>query len=161
MPKLTPCLWFDGQAEDAAKFYVSIFKNSKILGGMPGPGGKALTVRFRLDGQDFLGLNGGPQFKFTEATSWIINCTTQQEVDRLWKRLTADGGEESMCGWLKDKFGMSWQVVPVVLPKMLADKNPERRGRVMQAMLQMRKIDVAALKRAAAGKPTAAKKAQP
>jgi predicted 3-demethylubiquinone-9 3-methyltransferase (glyoxalase superfamily) len=149
MPKITPCLWFDGQAEEAATFYVSLFKNSRILGGMPGPGGKALTVRFRLDGQEFVGLNGGPNFKFNEATSWIVNCESQQEVDRFWKRLTANGGQESMCGWLTDRFGVSWQVVPTILPKLLADKDRAKSGRVMEAMLQMKKINIAALKKAA------------
>jgi predicted 3-demethylubiquinone-9 3-methyltransferase (glyoxalase superfamily) len=149
MKKITPFLWFDGNAEEAMKFYVSIFKDSKVLGvsRLGGPKGKVMTARFRLHGQDFIALNGGPQFKFTEAVSFLVDCETQREVDRLWKRLT-DGGTPSQCGWLKDKFGLSWQIVPSALPKMLADRNPERSGRVMQAMLKMGKIDIAELKRA-------------
>jgi predicted 3-demethylubiquinone-9 3-methyltransferase (glyoxalase superfamily) len=159
MPRITPCLWFDSQAEAAAKFYVSIFKNSTIVSKShygengPGPKGRVLTVAFRLDGQEFIGLNGGPAFKFTEAISMTVNCSNQQEVDRFWKRLTAGGGEESQCGWLKDKFGLSWQVVPRILPKMLVDKDPAKRERVMQAVLQMKKLEIATLKRAYAGSP--------
>jgi len=153
MQKITPCLWFDDEAEKAMKFYVSIFKNSKALGVTrygkegPGPKGKVLIARFRLEGQEFLALNGGPQFKFTEAVSFSVDCKTQQEVDRLWKKLS-EGGTPSQCGWLKDKFGLSWQIVPSVLPRMLADKDPDRSGKVMKAMLQMGKIDIATLKRA-------------
>ena len=155
MPKITPCLWFDGQAEAAAKFYVSIFKKSRIVSKSyygesgPGPKGSVMTVVFRLEGQEFMGLNGGPEFKFNEAISMMVNCSTQQEVDRFWKKLTSDGGQEVQCGWLKDKFGLSWQVVPTILLKLLTDKDPARRERVMQALLPMKKIDIAALKKAA------------
>ena len=158
MPRITPCLWFDSQAEAAAKFYVSIFKNSRIVSKShygktgPGPAGSVMTVVFRLEGQEFLGLNGGPHFKLTEAVSFMVNCANQQEVDRFWKRLTADGGQESECGWLKDKFGLSWQVVPTILPKMLMDKDPAKRERVMQALLPMKKINIATLTRAYEGK---------
>lgn len=149
MQKITPFLWFDGQAEEAATFYTAIFKNSKITSTMPGPGGKAMGVNFVLDGQEFIGLNGGPMFKFTEAISLFIKCDTQEEIDYMWERLTSDGGTESMCGWLKDKYGLSWQVVPPVLGELLADKDREKAGRVMQAMVQMKKIDIAKLKAAA------------
>ena len=154
MQKITPFLWFDGNAEEAAKFYVSVFKKSKVLGitrfgdAGPGPKGQVLTVKFRLDGQEFTGLNGGPQFKFTEAVSFAVECKTQQEVDRLWKRLTEKGGAPSQCGWLKDRFGLSWQIVPDILPKLLASKDRKKADRVMQAMMQMTKIDIAGLKRA-------------
>ncbi len=153
MQKITTFLWFDDRAEEATKFYVSLFKNSKITNvsrypeGSPGPAGKVMTVAFELDGQQFVALNGGPQFPFTEAISLLINCETQQEVDELWEKLSA-GGEKSQCGWLKDKYGLSWQVVPTALNRMLADKDPEKAQRVMQAMLQMSKIDVAELERA-------------
>ena|SRR5260221_3989226 len=156
MPKTVPCLWFDGQAEAAAKFYASIFRNSKVLdsayygGSGPGPKGSVMTVRFRLDGQEFLGLNGGPEFTFTEAVSFVVYCKTQKELDRLWRRLS-DGGQEVQCGWLKDKYGLSWQIVPTVLRKMMADKDVRRRDRVMDALLQMTKLDIAALTRAHAG----------
>jgi len=149
MQKITPFLWFDGQAEEAATFYTAIFKNSTITSTMPGPGGKAMGVNFILDGQEFIGLNGGPMFKFTEAISLFIKCDTQEEIDYMWERLTSDGGAESMCGWLKDKYGLSWQVVPPVLGELLADKDREKAGRVMQAMMQMKKIDIAKLKAAA------------
>ncbi len=155
--RITPNLWFDGQAEDAAKFYVSIFKDSKITSisrygeaGSKVSGiqkGTVLTVSFQLDGQDFVALNGGPQFKFNESISFIVNCKTQAEVDSYWEKLTA-GGEQGPCGWLKDKFGVSWQVVPTILPEMLQDKDAKRSERVMTAMLQMKKIDIQALKRA-------------
>jgi predicted 3-demethylubiquinone-9 3-methyltransferase (glyoxalase superfamily) len=155
--KITPCLWFDNDAEKAMKFYGSIFKDLKVLEvtrwgkDQPGPKGKILTVKFRLAGQEFVGLNGGPQFKFTEAVSFMVDCKTQQEIDRLWKKLSA-GGEESQCGWLKDKFGLSWQIVPSVLPKMIADKDPEKSGRVMNALMKMGKLDIAELKRAYNGR---------
>jgi predicted 3-demethylubiquinone-9 3-methyltransferase (glyoxalase superfamily) len=155
MSQMTPCLWFDDQAEAAAKYYVKIFPKSKILAmsrygdAGPGPKGSVLTVEFRLNGQDFLALNGGPLFTFSEAISFVIYCKTQKEIDRYWKKLTANGGVESRCGWLKDKFGLSWQVVPANLSKMMTDKNTARRERVMKALLQMGKLDIAALKRAA------------
>ena len=148
MQKITPFLWFDNQAEAAARFYTSIFKNSKILNVSPGPNGAAMVVSFQIEGQELIALNGGPRFQFTEAVSLVVNCNTQEEVDYYWAKLTAGGGEESMCGWLKDKFGFSWQIVPVQLAKFLSDKDPQRAGRVMQAMLQMKKIDIATLERA-------------
>jgi predicted 3-demethylubiquinone-9 3-methyltransferase (glyoxalase superfamily) len=148
--KITPCLWFDGQAEEAAHYYASIFPDAKTLSVFRGPDGKAIMVRFALAGDEFLALNGGPRFKFTEAVSLTVDCTDQAEVDRLWARLT-DGGEASMCGWLKDRYGLSWQIVPRRLPELLQDPDPERAGRVVNAMMQMRKIDVAALESAAAG----------
>lgn len=147
MKKITPFLWFDNQAEEAMNFYVSIFKNSKVLSVTPGPNGTAISVSFELDGQEFIALNAGPQFKFTEAISFFVNCTTQAEVDELWEKLTA-GGEESRCGWLKDKYGLSWQIIPSVLGELLADKDPAKAGRVMQAMLQMDKIDIKTLQQA-------------
>src|SRR5437899_4966677 len=155
--KITPFLWFDDQAEEAAKFYTSIFKNSRIgkiarygeegerIAGRPK--GSVMTVEFQLEGQEFVALNGGPHFKFTEAISFVVNCKTQEEVDYFWSRLSA-GGEESRCGWLKDKFGLSWQVVPTVLIEMLADKDAAKAKRVMHAMLQMDKIDIPTLKKA-------------
>lgn len=150
MPRITPCLWFDGQAEEAAQFYASIFKNSKIGAISPGPGGKALTVQFELDGQPFLGLNGGPKFKFGEATSFVIHCKTQKKVDEYWAKLT-EGGSESQCGWLKDKYGLSWQVVPTALPKLLKQKDPKKAKKVMDALLKMKKIDIPTLEKAAGG----------
>jgi predicted 3-demethylubiquinone-9 3-methyltransferase (glyoxalase superfamily) len=151
--KIIPFLWFDDQAEEAATFYVSLFKNSKVNSvarygdAGPGPKGSAMTVTFELAGQKFIALNGGPVFKFTEAVSFLINCETQQEVDDLWEKLSA-GGSESQCGWVKDKYGLSWQVVPIALGEMLQDEDPKKSQRVMQAMLQMRKIDIAKLKQA-------------
>jgi predicted 3-demethylubiquinone-9 3-methyltransferase (glyoxalase superfamily) len=153
MQKITPFLWFDSQAEDAANFYASIFKDSKILSiarygeAGPGPEGSVLTVEFQLNGQKFVALNAGPRFKFTEAVSFVINCETQQEVDEYWEKLV-EGGEESMCGWLKDKYGLSWQVIPTVLPQLLQDKDAEKAKRVMEAMLKMKKIVIEDLKRA-------------
>ena len=153
MSKITPFLWFDNQAEEAANLYVSIFKNSKILNitrygeAGPGPAGTVMTVNFQLDGQEFIALNGGPQFKFTEAISFSVNCKSQEEVDELWAKLT-EGGEEGPCGWLKDKYGLSWQINPTVLGEMLNDPDPEKAQRVMAAMLQMKKIDIAKLKQA-------------
>ena len=157
MQKVTPCLWFDNQAEEAANFYVSIFKNSKVGSvaryGEEGakvsgrPKGTVMTVIFQLDGQEFLALNGGPMFKFTEAISFMVNCKTQQEVDELWQKLS-QGGEEGPCGWLKARYGLSWQIVPTVLGEMLQDKDPEKSERVMKAMLQMKKLDIASLKQA-------------
>ncbi len=151
MQKITPFLWFDGQAEEAMNFYVSIFKNSKILSTAPGPNGMVMMGTFQLDGQEFHALNGGPMFKFTEAISLFVNCETQAEVDELWEKLSA-GGEKSRCGWLKDKYGLSWQIIPTVLGKLMQDKDPEKAGRVMQAMLQMDKIDIASLQQAYEGK---------
>jgi predicted 3-demethylubiquinone-9 3-methyltransferase (glyoxalase superfamily) len=152
--KITTYLWFDNNAEEAMKFYVSIFKNSKILEVVrygeagPGPKGTVMAGTFQLEGQEFMALNGGPQFKFTEAISLLVNCETQEEVDDLWKKLTAGGGAPSQCGWLKDKFGLSWQIIPSVLLKMLADKDAKKSKRVMEAMLQMSKIDIKKLKQA-------------
>lgn len=153
MQKITPFLWFDDQAEDAANFYTSIFKNSKIVNiaryGEAGPGsaGTVMTVAFQLEGQDFIALNGGPQFKFTEAISFFVDCKTQEEVDELWEKLS-EGGEEAPCGWLKDKYGLSWQIVPTVLGEMLNDPDPAKAQSVLKAMLQMQKIDIAGLKQA-------------
>ena len=148
MKKITPFLWFDTQAEEAMNFYVSIFKNSKVLGVTPGPNGIASSVNFELEGQEFIGLNAGPQFKFNESISFLVDCKTQEEVDYLWNKLTSEGGEESMCGWLKDKYGLSWQIIPSTLGEMLGDKDPEKANRVMQAMLKMQKIIVADLQEA-------------
>src|SRR5262245_59151790 len=157
MQKITPFLWFDNQAEQAANYYVSLFKNSKILPverygeARPGPKGSVMVVTLQLEGQDFIALCGGPRFKFTEAISFVVDCKSQEEVDRLWEKLS-EGGEKSMCGWLKDKYGLSWQIVPTVLNEMLTDKDPEKAKRVMQAMLQMSKIDIKALRQAYEGK---------
>lgn len=148
MKKITPFLWFDDQAEQAMRFYVSVFKNSKVLSVSPGPNGKAMSVTFELEGQAFMALNGGPQFKFTEAISLFVSCKTQDEVDELWAKLTADGGEESRCGWLKDKYGLSWQIIPTALMEMLGDADPGKAGRAMEAMLKMNKIDIKALRAA-------------
>jgi len=147
MKKITPFLCFDDQAEEAMNFYIAIFKNSKILSVTPGPNGKAFTVSFELDGQEFTALNAGPQFKFTEAVSFFVNCETQAEVDFYWEKLTA-GGEEVQCGWLKDKYGLSWQIVPTALGELLGDPDPVKSQRVMQAMLQMKKIEIAGLRQA-------------
>ena len=153
MQKITPFLWFDTNAEEAVNFYTSIFKDSKIVNinryGEAGPGqvGTAMTATFTLQGQEFMALNGGPHFKFTEAISFFVNCETQEEVDELWEKLS-EGGEESQCGWLKDKFGVSWQIVPTALGQLLGDEDTEKSKRVMEAMLQMHKIDVEKLKQA-------------
>jgi predicted 3-demethylubiquinone-9 3-methyltransferase (glyoxalase superfamily) len=153
MKKITPFLWFDNQAEEAMNFYVSLFKNSQILSvsrygdGGPGPQGTVMTATFQLDGQEFMALNGGPYFKFTEAISLFVNCQGQEEVDELWEKLS-EGGEEGQCGWLKDRYGLSWQIIPTALGEMLGDPDPQKSQNVMQAMLQMRKIDIAALRRA-------------
>jgi predicted 3-demethylubiquinone-9 3-methyltransferase (glyoxalase superfamily) len=153
MQKITPFLWFNNNAEEAMNFYVSIFKNSKVISVSrygdvgPGPKGSVMTANFQLNGQEFVALNGGPQFKFTEAISFVVNCETQQEVDEFWEKLS-EGGEESMCGWLKDKYGLSWQIVPTILVKLLQDKDPVKAKRVMEAMLQMKKIDINKLKQA-------------
>ena len=157
MQKITPFLWFDDKAEEAVNFYVSIFKNSKI-GSIARYGeagaevsgrqkGTVMTVTFQLDGQEFMALNGGPLFKFTEAISFMVNCKTQEEVDELWEKLSA-GGEKGRCGWLKDKYGLSWQIVPTVLGEMMQDKDAEKSKRVMEAMLQMDKLDIKTLKQA-------------
>lgn len=156
MPKITPCLWFDGQAEQAAQFYTSVFPNSRINEvarydeAGPGEPGSAMMVTFELDGQEFAGLNAGPQFPFTEAVSFQIDCADQAEADHYWNALT-DGGEESQCGWLKDRFGLSWQVVPRRLVELLTDADPGRAHRAMTAMMGMRRIDVAVVERAADG----------
>ena len=153
MQKITPFLWFNNQAEEAIDFYVSVFKDSKkgevlhYTDAGPGPEGSVITVPCTLFGQEFVALNGGPQFKFTEAISFVINCETQEEVDYYWKKLL-EGGQESMCGWLKDKFGLSWQVVPVALDKMLADKNTKKASAAMKAMLKMKKLDLPTLQKA-------------
>ena len=159
MQKITPFLWFDDKAEEAVKFYVSVFKNSKIGGvaryGEAGakvsgrPAGSVMTVAFQLDGQDFVALNGGPHFKFTEAISLIVNCETQAEMDELWEKLSA-GGEKGRCGWLKDRYGMSWQVVPTLVGELMQDPDAGKSEKVMQAILKMNKLDIDALKRAAA-----------
>ncbi len=155
MQKITPCLWFDTEGEDAAKFYTSVFPNSRIVdiarygAAGPRPEGTVMTVNFELDGQEFLALNGGPEFTFSEAISFQVSCETQDEVDAFWSALAEDG-EEGPCGWLKDKFGMSWQIVPTVLPELLADPDPEKSQRVMEAMMKMQKIEIDALERAAA-----------
>ena len=153
MQKITPFLWFNDQAEEAMNFYTAIFKNSKIGSvsrygeGGPGPQGSVMTAIFELNGQEFMALNGGPLFTFTEAISFFVNCETQAEVDELWEKLT-EGGEESQCGWLKDKYGLSWQIVPTALGELLSDPDAEKAGRVMNAMLQMKKIDIAGLRAA-------------
>ena len=147
MQRITPCLWFDNQAEEAMKFYTSIFKNSKVLSTSPGPNGTIMTGTFELDGQEFMVLNAGPQFKFTEAISLFVNCETQEEVDYFWEKLT-EGGEESRCGWLKDKYGLSWQIIPRALGEWMGDKDPVKAKRVVDAMLKMDKIDIATLKQA-------------
>jgi predicted 3-demethylubiquinone-9 3-methyltransferase (glyoxalase superfamily) len=158
MQKITPFLWFDGKAEEAIKLYTSVFKNSKIINitywaeGSPFPKGQVMNGTFELDGQKFYAFDAGPQFKFTEATSFYVNCETQEEIDHFWNKLTADGGKESMCGWLKDKFGLSWQIVPPVLGKFLGDTDRAKAGRTMQAMMQMKKIIIADLEKAFEGK---------
>jgi predicted 3-demethylubiquinone-9 3-methyltransferase (glyoxalase superfamily) len=153
MQKITPFLWFDNNAEDAMNFYTSIFKNSKVGGVQrcgdagPGPKGSVITATFQIEGQEFMALNGGPHFPFTPAISFFVNCETQQEVDELWGKLLV-GGETMQCGWLKDKFGISWQIIPKALGEMLGDKDPQKSQRVMSAMMKMVKIDVEGLKRA-------------
>lgn len=154
MQTITPFLWYDGQAEEAIRLYTSIFKNSKIINinywaeGSPFPKGQVMTGVFELDGQQFYAFDAGPQFKFTEATSFFVSCETQEEVDHYWNSLTADGGQESRCGWLKDKFGLSWQIIPSALMRLMGDKDPVKAGRVMQAMMQMGKIIIADLEKA-------------
>ena len=153
MQKITPFLWFDGKAEEAMRFYVSIFKNSKV-GAItrygdagPGPKGTVMVATFQLEGQEFIALNGGPQFTFSPAISFVVNCETQEEVDAFWEKL-AEGGEKLQCGWLRDKYGLSWQIVPTVLGEMMQDKDVEKSQRVMKAMLQMTKLDIKRLKQA-------------
>ena len=154
MQKITPCLWFDTEGEEAARFYTSVFPNSRIVdvarygSAGPRPEGTVMTVSFELDGQKFVALNGGPDFTFNEAISFQVSCETQEEVDKFWSTLS-EGGEEGPCGWLKDKFGVSWQIVPTVLPELLGDPDREKSQRVMQAMLNMKKIEIDALERAA------------
>ena len=154
MQRITPFLWFDANAEEAVAFYSSIFKDSKVLetsrygDAGPGPKGSVMTIRYLLNGQEFIAINGGPHFKFTEAISFHVSCESQEEVDYFWKALT-DGGKESQCGWLKDKYGLSWQIIPTALHRLLGDPDPGRAQRAMQAMLQMQKIDIAEMERAA------------
>ena len=158
MQKITPFLWFDNNAEEAVNFYVSIFKNSKVgkvtryneasSKAAGRPEGSVMTMEFQLEQQNFVAINGGPHFKFTEAISFVVNCESQEEVDYFWNKLTADGGQESQCAWLKDKYGLSWQIVPRVLIEMIGDKDRQKAQRVMEAMLQMKKIDIATLQRA-------------
>lgn len=158
MQKITPFLWFDGKAEEAIKLYTSLFKNSKIISikhwgeGSPFPKDHVMHGVFELEGQRYYAFDAGPQFKFTEAISFFVNCETQEEIDHFWNNLTANGGQESMCGWLKDKFGLSWQIVPPILGELLGDKDRAKAGRAMQAMMQMKKIIIADLKKAAEGK---------
>jgi len=153
MQKIVPFLWFDRNAEEAMNFYVSVFKNSKVLSvtrygeAGPGPKGTVMSCTFQLEGQDFYALNGGPQFKFTQAISLFVNCETQQEVDALWKKLSA-GGREDQCGWLQDKYGLSWQIIPTALGRMLGDKDAKKANATMRAMLQMKKIDIKGLQQA-------------
>ena len=157
MQKIMPCLWFDDRIEDATNFYASVFPKSKITtisrygDAGPLPKGKVMVALFELEGQDFMVLNGGPRFKFSEAISFVVKCETQAEVDNYWNKLTADGGAESMCGWLKDKFGLSWQIIPNALSRYMSDKDAKKAERVMEAMLKMKKIDIAALDKAHAG----------
>jgi len=156
MQKITPFLWYDADAEEAVDRYISVFMNSRVIkiarygDAGPGPKGSVMTIAFQLEGQDFIALNGGPIFKFNEAISLSVNCQSQEEVDELWEKLSA-GGEPGHCGWLKDKFGLSWQIIPSVLIELLQDEDGEKSQRVMQAMLQMRKLDIAALRRAHRG----------
>jgi predicted 3-demethylubiquinone-9 3-methyltransferase (glyoxalase superfamily) len=150
MPTITPFLWFDTQAEEAMNFYSSIFKRSKVIS-VNRVQGKVMSVRFELEGQEFMGLNAGPKFPFTEAISFFVGCETQQEIDELWAKLTADGGATSRCGWLKDKFGLSWQIIPNALGRMLSDKDAAKSQRVMNAMLQMDKLDLKRLQQAYPG----------
>jgi predicted 3-demethylubiquinone-9 3-methyltransferase (glyoxalase superfamily) len=160
MKGISPCLWFDGQAEEAARFYTSIFKNSKIgnltrygdsaAAASGRPKGSVMTVTFKLDGQDFMALNGGPEFKFTEAISFMVKCESQDEIDHFWAKLS-EGGHPNVCGWLKDKFGLSWQIVPAALEAMMEDKDPKKAERVMSALMQMKKLDIKILKEAFEG----------
>lgn len=157
MQKIAPCLWFDGNADDAAKFYTSVFSNSRIATTMhytdagPGPAGKVLAVTFEIEGQEFMALNGGPQFQFTPAISLFVHCASQEEVDRYWTKLIEGGGSPWQCGWLKDRFGVSWQIVPDALPEMLRDPDHAKASRVMAAMMKMVKLDIAQLEAAYRG----------
>ena len=161
MQKITPFLWFDGKPEAAAKFYTTVFQNSKIGSisrygdGGPGPKGAVMSVTFQLDGQEFIGLNGGPQFTFSPAISFSVNCETQEELDEIWEKLCA-GGTKNRCGWLQDKFGVSWQVIPTALGQLMNDPDPQKSGRVMKAMLQMEKIDISGLQQAYENKSSTA-----
>jgi predicted 3-demethylubiquinone-9 3-methyltransferase (glyoxalase superfamily) len=146
--KIVPFLWFNGQAEEASNFYVSIFKNSRMLNSMPGPNRTVMGTTFELEGQTFYALNGGPKYSFTPAISLFVNCETQVEVDELWQKLLAGGGSEARCGWLRDKYGLSWQIIPAALGRLMGDKDRAKAGRVMQAMLTMSKIDIAGLQQA-------------
>ncbi|HKQ18102.1 MAG TPA: VOC family protein [Candidatus Eisenbacteria bacterium] len=154
MQKITPFLWFNNQAEEAMNFYLSVFKNSKKVNisrygdAGPGPKGSVMVAKFQIEGQEFIALNGGPEFRFTPAVSFVVNCKNQDEVDEFWEKLSA-GGEKSQCGWLTDKYGLSWQITPTILGELMDDKDPEKSNRVMKAMLQMGKLDIATLKRAA------------
>jgi predicted 3-demethylubiquinone-9 3-methyltransferase (glyoxalase superfamily) len=154
MQKITPFLWFDNNAGEAMDFYISVFKNAKIINASyygkagPGPEGTLMVATFQLEGQEFMALNGGPIFKFTEAISLVVTCKTQEEVDEYWEKLTSGGGQESQCGWLKDKFGLSWQIVPTALSELMRDKDPAKARRVMEAMLKMKKIDIEKLREA-------------
>lgn len=150
--KISPCLWFDTNGEEAAKFYVSVFKNSKITSTIPGADGSAILVTFVLDGVTFHALNGGPHVSFNESVSLFVYCETQDEIDDLWTKLTADGGEESMCGWLEDKYGLSWQIVPTLIGELFGSPDREKADRAMQAMMKMRKLDIAQLTAAFNGK---------
>lgn len=147
MQKITPFLWFESQAEEAMNFYMSIFKDAEALSTMPGPGGSVMGVTFRINGQELIAFNGGPHFKLNESFSLFVNCETQEEIDELWEKLS-EGGEKSRCGWLKDKFGLSWQLVPPALGEMLQDKDSAKANRVLQAMLKMDKLDISVLKQA-------------
>ena len=151
MRTITPFLWYDGTVEEAISLYRSVFPKSKVLNSSPGPDGKMMSATFELDGQRFIAFNGGPHYQFNPAVSMYVNCETQAEVDELWEKLTAGGGKESQCGWLQDRFGLSWQIIPSTLPKLLGDPDRAKAGRAMNAMLQMKKIDIAALERAFAG----------
>lgn len=150
LQKITPCLWFENQAEEAAKLYTSLFENSKVLSVNRNGEGNVMIVNFQLEGQEFIALNGGPQFKFNEAISFLVDCETQEEVDDMWGKLT-EGGEEGPCGWLKDKYGVSWQVVPTILNKLMSDPDPEKSQRVHQALRKMKKIEIAGLQKAYEG----------
>ena len=150
MHRITPFLWFDGQAEEAMHFYVSVFRNAKVLSVMPGPDGRAMSVSFELEGQAFHALNGGPEFKFTPAISLFVSCETQQEVDEVWEKLS-EGGSTNQCGWLQDRYGLSWQVIPTALGRLMGDPDRAKAARVMNAMLQMKKMEIAGLEQAAAG----------
>jgi len=151
MKKITPFLWFDTQAEEAMNFYVSLFRNSRVIAISRGPDGRAFSVSFELEGQEFMGLNAGPEFKFNESISMYVDCEDQAEVDAYWNALTADGGEESMCGWLKDRYGLSWQIIPRQLGELMGDPDPEKSTRVRDAMLRMQKIIIADLQKAYSG----------